>query len=115
MSSEEREQLEADLVERLREGESSALGALFDMHRERLWRMVQFRMDRRLSARVDPEDVLQEAFLAAAERVEHFFEHPSGSMFLWLRWVVMQTLIDVHRRHVGAGMRDAGRDVSLEG
>lgn len=115
MPAEDREQRELDLLARLRDGDRSTLGELFDLHRERLWRMVRFRLDRRIAGRVDADDVLQEAFLAAAERIEHFFQHPSGSMFLWLRWIVGQTMVDVHRRHVGAGMRDAGRDVSLDG
>ena len=108
----EREQL---LHQRLVEGDESVLGELFDIHRERLWRMVQFRMDRRLSARVDADDILQEAFVNAASRVHHYLEDPERSLFIWFRLIVGQTLVDVYRRHIGAEMRDAGREVSLQG
>ncbi len=47
-------------------GISAALGEFFDLHRERLRRMVRLRLDRRLQGRIDPEDVLQEAFVDAA-------------------------------------------------
>ena len=33
---------------------------------------------------------------------------------IWLRWVTMQRLVEVHRQHLGARMRDAGREVSFD-
>lgn len=102
-------------VERLRAGEENALAMLFDAYRPRLWRIVRFRLDARLHSRVDPDDVLQEAYLDAAQRVEHFLNAEGVSFFVWLRQVVQQTLIDVHRRHLGAAKRDAGREVSIHG
>jgi RNA polymerase sigma-70 factor (ECF subfamily) len=101
------------LVERLRQGDGQALAELFSLHRERLWRLVDFRLHPRLHARVDADDVLQEAYLAAAERVQHFLQRASGSVFIWLRLIVMQTLTDLHRRHLGTGKRDAGREVPM--
>jgi RNA polymerase sigma-70 factor, ECF subfamily len=101
------------LADRLKRGDVEALAALFAEHRERLWRMVGFRMDRRLLGRVDPDDVLQEAYLAAAQRIGHFGDDGSLSPFVWLRMVLMQTLIDIHRHHLGAQMRDAGRESVL--
>ena len=103
----------AELRQRLVSGDENALAELFETHRARLWRMVHFRLDPRLTGRVDPDDVLQEAYLDAATRLRHFDSSMSG--FLWLRWVVGQTLIGVHRRHLGAKMRSAERDVSMHG
>lgn len=100
---------------RLRRGEASALAELFAEHRPRLWRMVHFRLSGQLSGRVDADDVLQEAYLAAAKRIEHYAKDGFTSPFLWLRVVAQQTLVDVHRRHLGAAKRDAGREVSLHG
>ena len=90
------------------------MGELFGLHRERLWRLVRFRMDPRLRDRMDPDDVLQEAFLAGSRRVESFLSQPGASLFVWLRLLVMQTLCDLYRHHVGAQMRDARRDVALD-
>ena len=103
------------LADRLRSGDIEALGALFSRHRERLWRMAGFRMDRRLLGRIDPDDVLQEAYLAAAQRMKNYGEDSSLSPFVWLRMILMQTLIDIHRHHLGAQMRDAGREIGQLG
>lgn len=84
----------------------------FTEHRQRLWRTVQVRMDPRLYGRVDPDDVLQEAYLDAEKRLSHFAEEISFTPFVWLRLIVGQTLINVHRRHIGAQKRDASRERS---
>ncbi len=107
------EENEEAFVERLRAGEEAVLAELFSLHRERLRRMLNFRMDRRLAGRVDAEDILQEAYLDATQRIEHYRKEDSMSFFVWLRLIVNQTLIDVHRRHLGAEMRDANREVSM--
>lgn len=102
------------LRQRLCDGDESALAEAFSLHRDRLWRMIRFRMDARLLSRVDADDVLQEAYLAAAQRLDHFLgKDEDSSLFLWLRQIAGQTLVDVHRRHIGAKMRDAGREISL--
>lgn len=87
----------------------------FMQNRQRLRRMVQFRLDCRLYGRIDAEDVLQEAYIEAVKRIRYFTGNPSASFFLWLRMVVSQTLVDIHRRHLGAQMRDATREVSIDG
>ena len=104
-----------ELLARLRIGDMTALGELFSLNRERLWRMVNFRLDQRLRGRVDADDVLQEAYLDAAQRIEHFLNNTSMSFFVWLRQIVLQTMIDLHRQHLGAQMRNAAREVSLHG
>ena len=72
-------------------------------------------MDRRLPGRVDADDVLQEAYVAAAERLRHYAGDSSSSPFVWLRMIVLQTLTDLHRHHLVAQMRDAYREVDLHG
>jgi RNA polymerase sigma-70 factor (ECF subfamily) len=103
------------LRNRLRGRDPEALAELFSEHRDRLWRMASFRMDRRLIGRIDPEDVLQETYLAAAARLEHYDADASSSPFVWLRMVLMQTLTDLHRHHLGTQMRNAYREVALPG
>ena len=103
------------LERRLREGDPQALADLFSRDRERLWRVIQFRLAEPLRGRLDPDDVLQEAFLAACQRLRHYSESPATSPFIWLRMIVNQTLIDLHRQHLGAQQRDAAREVSLDG
>jgi len=99
---------------RLLAGEVAALSEYFDRERLRLARMVQFRLDPRLRSRIDAEDILQEAYVAAAQRLAAFGKSQPMSPLVWLRLIVGQTLIDVHRRHVGAQMRDADRERSIQ-
>jgi len=103
-----------DLLDRLRQGDQRALAELFSRHRERLGRMVDFRLDDRLRGRVAASDVLQEAYIDALKRLPHYQADPSMPFFLWLRWVTVQRLIEVHRQHLGAQARDAGREVSID-
>lgn len=103
------------LVDQVMHGDSRALGILFHYHRQRLWRIVNFRLDQRLSGRVDADDILQEAYLAAEKRLEHFLHDSPESFFIWLRLIVNQTMIDVHRRHLGTQARDASRERQVSG
>ena len=103
------------LLQRLLDEGEQVLAEAFAVNRERFWHLVTFRMDRRIAARVDADDVLQEAFVAACNRLDHYLKDPSFTLFVWLRMIVAQTLIDVHRRHFGAEMRSAGREVSMGG
>jgi len=97
------------MLERLRAGDRALLGPLFEHHRPQLWRMVQFRLDPRLSGRVDADDVLQEAFLDAEKRLDSW-RPELGAFHVWLRLIVQQTMIDVHRRHLGVMSRNAARE-----
>src|SRR5262249_28494732 len=68
---------------------------------------------RRLQGRVDPSDVLQEAYLDLAQHLPAYLARPEMPFFLWLRLLTGQRLVRLHRQHLGAAMRDAGREVSL--
>jgi RNA polymerase sigma-70 factor (ECF subfamily) len=102
------------LLDRLQAGDQLALGELFSRYRDRLGRMVQFRLDGRLRGRVAASDVLQEAYIDALKRLPHYQAAPDMPFLIWLRWVTMQRLVEVHRQHLGARKRDAGREVSLD-
>jgi RNA polymerase sigma-70 factor, ECF subfamily len=102
-----------DSLRRARSGDERAVALLFDTFRERLKRMVQLRMDRRLCGRVDASDVLQEAYLEVHKRFAEWVADQRYPLFLWLRLVTGQKLTDLHRHHLGAQMRDAGQEVSL--
>ena len=106
-------ELEDDLTRRATLGEVSALAELFVRHRGRLRHMIRLRLDRRLQGRVDPSDVLQDAFVDLAAKLPDYASSPTIPIFLWLRLVVGERLLRVHRHHLGAAMRDAGREISL--
>ena len=103
----------AVLLEQVQAGDQKAAAELFGRSRERLKRMVRLRMDRRLQGRVDPSDVLQEAYLDLARRMPEYAANPSIPFFLWMRLLTAQKLLALHRRHLGAKMRDAGQEISI--
>jgi RNA polymerase sigma-70 factor (ECF subfamily) len=76
--------------------------------------MVALRLDRRLQGRVDPSDVLQEAYLDLSHKLPDYATRSAAMpVFVWLRLVVGERLLRVHRQHLGVAMRDAGRELSL--
>jgi RNA polymerase sigma-70 factor (ECF subfamily) len=103
----------ADLLERAATGTEGALAELFTRYRKRLRAMIRLRLDQRLSGRIDPSDVLQEAYLDVMHQFPAYQRQPDMPFFLWLRLVTGQRLQRLHRQHLGAAMRDAGREVSL--
>ena len=101
------------LLERVERGDTAAWGTLLERHRDWLRRMVDLRLDRRLQGRVDASDVIQEAYLEANDRLPDFLQKRALPFRLWLRFLVAQKLLVLHRRHVGTRKRDAGREQGL--
>lgn len=101
------------LLERARAGDVQAGAELFGYFRGRLRQMVRLRMDRRLQGRLDPSDVLQEAYLDVNRRLAEYAADPKLPFFLWLRLLTGQRLLALHRHHLGARMRDAGQEISI--
>src|SRR4029453_16698759 len=104
----------AALLARAAAGDPAAWGTLLTACQQRLVRMVAFRMDPRLRGRVDAADVVQDAFAQAAAHRANYFQLPAAPLFLWLRGVVANTLLAVHRHHLGTRMRDAKRELPLD-
>ncbi|HTU90489.1 MAG TPA: sigma-70 family RNA polymerase sigma factor [Gemmataceae bacterium] len=102
-----------DLLRRAKAGDTAALGELFAHYRDRLRKMICLRLDRRVAGRLDPSDVLQEAYLDVARRFPGYAAAPKVPFYVWLRELTGQRLIDLHRQHLGAKMRDAAQEVSL--
>jgi RNA polymerase sigma-70 factor, ECF subfamily len=110
LSSMVMEPTDEPLERALRAGDDDKMAPLFELYRERLQRMVHFRLDPRLVGRIDAEDVLQESYLEAGKRLQAFRDDDKP-FFVWIRLITQQTMIDLHRKHLGAKMRNAGREV----
>ena len=104
----------AELLERARSGDRKALGALLEGQRPRLERLLALRLDGRLRGRVEPADIIQEAFLEASLRLEAYLRDPTMPFYLWLRFITMQRLQAIYREHLRSQKRDARREVSLD-
>ncbi len=68
-------------------------------------------MDDRLRGRIDPSDVIQEAFLAATRQMPDYLEHDEMPFYIWLRLIAAQKLVGLHRHHLHVKARNARRDV----
>jgi RNA polymerase sigma-70 factor, ECF subfamily len=77
-------------LRRLQAGDKRAPGELFEHYRSGLRQMMRLRLDRRLQARVDPSDVLQEAYIDLARRLPEYVASPTMPFFLWLRLLTGQ-------------------------
>jgi RNA polymerase sigma-70 factor, ECF subfamily len=96
-------------------GDPDSWEALLSQSRQRLHRMVAFRLDQRLQGRVDPSDVLQDAYLEAWQDLGKYIREPAMPFFLWLRGIAGNKLRELHRHHLGTQMRDPRREVSIYG
>ncbi|MCM2374949.1 sigma-70 family RNA polymerase sigma factor [Aporhodopirellula aestuarii] len=101
------------LIRRAREGDQQAIAELFRPHESRLTRMVRMRLNRSIQRRVDPADIVQEAFIEASKRLGDYTTSPDMPFYLWLRHITGQKLVDAHRRHLGTQKRDAAIEISL--
>ena len=104
---------ELERLHQAAQGDSDLLGAMLSRCQDRLLRMVRLRLDRRLQGRIDPADVVQEAFLEASARLDEYLRNPAVPFFVWVRFLALQRLALAHRQHLGVHARNAGREVSL--
>lgn len=102
-----------ELLLRVQAGEPTAMNLLLDKHRDSLRQMVQLRMDRALSQRIDASDIVQDVLLEASGRLTNYLHNPLMPFHLWLRQLAKDQLIDMHRRHRVAQRRSLDRERSL--
>ncbi len=98
------------LLAQASQGDADAGQRLLARHRDRLKRMVAVRLDRRLLARLDPSDVVQEALAEAARRLPAYLRERPLPFYPWLRQLAQERLDKAYRHHLRAGKRDARRE-----
>jgi RNA polymerase sigma-70 factor (ECF subfamily) len=99
-----------ELLERCVRGDTAARQECLVRHRERLRRMVALRLDRRLSARIDPSDVVQEALANAAGHLDEYLRNRPLPFYPWLRQFAWERLCKLHRHHIHAQRRSINRE-----
>src|SRR5262245_53775313 len=100
------------LVSRAKAGDENAANQLLLRHRGRLRKMVGARLNRRVIARVDPSDVVQETLLIAHRRLPEYLKEAAVPFEVWLRQLAREQLIVVNRKHLVAGKRSVSREVN---
>jgi RNA polymerase sigma-70 factor (ECF subfamily) len=101
------------LLHRAAAGDPQARSELFARYRDRLWRMVRLRLDRRLHGRIDASEIVEQARAEIFQRLNDYIANPQLPLFLWMRQVTGEQLQAVHAAHFGATVDAAGQDVSL--
>jgi RNA polymerase sigma-70 factor, ECF subfamily len=102
-----------ELLRRAERGDDAARQDVLVRHRERLKQMVAVHLDRRLAARIDPSDVVQEALLDAARGLDAYLRQRPLPFYPWLRRLAWERLIELHRRHVHSKKRSVQREEPL--
>ncbi len=96
--------------EELSVSDLAGVSNLIEQHRGRLLQMIRRRIDPALAVRIEPEEILQDAFVSACRRWVGYCACPSVSPYAWLDRIVLDTLIEVWRRELWA-IRDLRRDL----
>ena len=86
----------------------------WQLYRERLLRLLAMRMPAALRSRLSVDDLLQEVYLACGRRLAFLRAEPEVPVYVKLRRIALQTMIDMERHHLGAGKRDAMKEQSPE-
>jgi RNA polymerase sigma-70 factor (ECF subfamily) len=94
-----------ELIDGANRGDKVARQNLLERYRDYLRRMVAVRLDRRLAARVDASDVVQETMVEASRRMDDYLRERPIPFYGWLRQLAEERIVDTHRRHVTAQRR----------
>jgi RNA polymerase sigma-70 factor (ECF subfamily) len=98
------------LLGRARAGDAAARGRLLDAYRGYLTFLARVQLGRRLQGKVEPSDLVQEAFLEAHRDFDGFRGTTAAELLAWLRQVLAHNLANQVRRY----QKTRRRDVRLE-
>jgi RNA polymerase sigma-70 factor (ECF subfamily) len=98
------------LLDRAGRGDAAARVQLLVRHEKRLRQLVAWRMDRRLAARIDPSDVVQETLADAVQQLSDYLRDRPLPFYAWLRQLALDRLAALHRHHVRAQKRSVLRE-----
>ena len=100
------------VVNRLRQSDSS-VAEIFSEHREKLAKMIRYRLDPRLVGRIDADDLIQEVWFDVQRRLNEYVAAPNVPFLLWLRQLTAQVISKTHRVHLKTQKRDVRREFPL--
>ena len=108
--TESRDQDSNLLLQQAVAGDHAAAHRLLEIHRGRLRAMIAIRLDRRLSSRVDPSDVLQETLAEAHQKLPEYLRTQPIPLYPWLRRMAWEKIVQLHRHHLLAQARTVTRE-----
>ena len=101
-------------LERARQGDTQALGELFESFRPYVRVIVRASRDKRLQGRIDDSDLIQEAFLEAHRSFADFRGSCVAELMVWLRRIVVRTSYNTRRHFIQTGKRDLAREQGVD-
>jgi RNA polymerase sigma-70 factor (ECF subfamily) len=104
----------ADWLADARAGDPVAVERLCARYRPWLRVLAGCQVTRRLGAKADASDVVQQALLEACRALPQFRGTTEGELTAWLRAILATVLAHEVRRYTGTQGRDVGREVSLD-
>lgn len=90
------------------------LAAAFADNRQRLLALAEKWLNPILRKRMGAEDVLSEAYVNAAKRLDYFASCDEVPVYYKLRAILVQTIAGIERYHLKARRRDAYREMDVE-
>src|SRR6516162_8895316 len=99
-----------ELLRRTSHGSAAARDQLLMRHRNRLCKLIAYHMDRRLAARVDPSDVVQDVLIEAAHKLPEYMDERPLPFYPWLRQIAWDRLVELYRKHVQTQKRSVRRE-----
>jgi RNA polymerase sigma-70 factor, ECF subfamily len=94
------------LLQRARAGDGTAFGGLLECYRNYLTLLARLQIGRRLQGKLDPADVVQEAFLRAHHCFGQFRGECEAEFIAWLRQVLASRIAELARHYYSAQRRD---------
>jgi RNA polymerase sigma-70 factor, ECF subfamily len=101
------------LLRQAQAGESAALGQLLEPYRAYLLLLARLQLSRRLQAKVDPADLVQDVLLEAHRHFPRFEGTSQGELVAWLRQILAGRLANTLRHYQGARRRDVRLECNL--
>jgi RNA polymerase sigma-70 factor (ECF subfamily) len=98
------------LLRQARAGDADSLGRLLARYTNYLTLLARVHLSRRIQAKVDPADLVQDAFLEAHRHIERFRGESEQEFTAWLRQILCARMANVVRHFVGT----KGRDIRME-
>jgi RNA polymerase sigma-70 factor (ECF subfamily) len=101
------------MLDRVRAGSESELGPLLEVYRNYLTLLVRLQVGKRLRAKLDVEDVVQETFLEAHRSIHRFRGVTTREFLAWLRQIVAAVMANQIRHYYGTKRRDIRLEQAL--
>ena len=104
----------AGLIQQARAGSDSALGIIVSRLRNYLLSVANAEMQTAVRSKFSGSDIIQLSMLEAHQSIGTFSGDSEGELKVWLKRIVISTLIDETRRYRKTKRRDTSREVSVD-